>query len=360
MLAEASAKAAAKAAKETRPGLSLKDVERTAAAEGLVLWRDSQSKTGFRGVYREKPPDRKKVRFKAELRGEGTGDHVSRKVGYFATAHEAALAIARRLGPEEAAARVNGPKRNQAGWVWKAANELSAIEAMAQAAEEGLTLLPADGSGSKFWAVKRTPAQTAPRWHVQVPVGVAYAREHLAGTSASVCGTLHLGSFASEEAGALALARRLRDDSPLHAHVMALRKRPRERRDTAQGRRPGQVECDGAEVDTRLWSGAYEAGWRVRSPSAAAAKRGHWRYVSPGGMIHRTRAAAAVASEDARKRQRTERSDDEDNAMLAVEASMVEAWSDDDDEAEVLESKLALPCLSDALAAHLLYTISAA
>ena len=77
-------------------------------------------------------------------------------------------------------------------------------------------------------------------------------------------------------------------------------------------------------------------------------------------MIHRTRAAAAVASEDARKRQRTERSDDEDNAMLAVEASMVEAWSDDDDEAEVLESKLALPCLSDALAAHLLYTISAA
>jgi len=360
VLAEASAKAAAKAAKETRPGLSLKDVERTAAAEGLVLWRDSQSKTGFRGVYREKPPDRKKVRFKAELRGEATGDHVSRKVGYFATAHEAALAIARRLGPEEAAARVNGPKRNQAGWVWKAANELSAIEAMAQAAEEGLTLLPADGSGSKFWAVKRTPAQTAPRWHVQVPVGVAYAREHLAGTSASVCGTLHLGSFASEEAGALALARRLRDDSPLHAHVMALRKRPRERRDTAQGRRPGQVECDGAEVDTRLWSGAYEAGWRVRSPSAAAAKRGHWRYVSPGGMIHRTRAAAAVASEDARKRQRTERSDDEDNAMLAVEASMVEAWSDDDDEAEVLESKLALPCLSDALAAHLLYTISAA
>ena len=102
VLAEASAKAAAKAAKETRPGLSLKDVERTAAAEGLVLWRDSQSKTGFRGVYREKPPDRKKVRFKAELRGEGTGDHVSRKVGYFATAHEAALAIARRLGPEEA------------------------------------------------------------------------------------------------------------------------------------------------------------------------------------------------------------------------------------------------------------------
>ncbi|EOD28380.1 hypothetical protein EMIHUDRAFT_353403, partial [Emiliania huxleyi CCMP1516] len=32
VLAEASAKAAAKAAKETRPGLSLKDVERTAAA----------------------------------------------------------------------------------------------------------------------------------------------------------------------------------------------------------------------------------------------------------------------------------------------------------------------------------------
>ena len=358
---EVLAEASAKAAKETRPGLSLKDVERTAAAEGLVLWRDSQSKTGFRGVYREKPPDRKKVRFKAELRGEGTGDHVSRKVGYFATAHEAALAIARRLGPEEAAARVNGPKRNQAGWVWKAANELSAIEAMALVAEEGLTLLPADGSSSsKFWAVKRTPAQTAPRWHVQVPVGVVYAREHLAGTSASVCGTLHLGSFASEEAGALALARRLRDDSPLHAHVTALRKRPRERRDTAQGRRPGQVECDGAEVDTRLWSGAYEAGWRVRSPSAAAAKRGHWRYVSPGGMIHRTRAAAAVASEDARKRQRTERSDDEDNAVLAVEANMVEAWSDDGDEAEVLESKLALPCLSDALAAHLLYTISAA
>ena len=33
------------------------------AAEGLVLWRDSPSKTGFRGADREKPPDRKKVRF---------------------------------------------------------------------------------------------------------------------------------------------------------------------------------------------------------------------------------------------------------------------------------------------------------
>ena len=67
-----------------------------AAAEGLVLLR-AENATGFKGVFRNNRPAKP---FQAKLKRDGSQDHL----GYFATAEEAALAVARFLGPEGVAA----------------------------------------------------------------------------------------------------------------------------------------------------------------------------------------------------------------------------------------------------------------
>ena len=93
-----------------------------AAAEGLTLLRveNPRSSTGFKGVTRggnsRKP-------FHAQLT-RGGRNHL----GNFATAEEAALAVARFLGPEGVAAALAAP--------------MTAAEAHAAAAAEGLSLLP--------------------------------------------------------------------------------------------------------------------------------------------------------------------------------------------------------------------------
>ena len=94
---------------------------RQAEAEGLTL-QPSDNAAGYRGVFKD---SRLAKPFQAAVRRAGKNVHL----GYFATAEEAALAYART---PEAQAEVANPK----------AAPLTAEEAVAQAAAEGLTLEP--------------------------------------------------------------------------------------------------------------------------------------------------------------------------------------------------------------------------
>ena len=102
-----------------------------ADAEGLLLVR-AENPTGFKGVNRggggSKP-------FQAKLRHDGSYKHL----GNFATAEEAALAVARLLGREGVAAALAADEA-------KALEPapMSAAEAHAAAVAEGLALLRAE------------------------------------------------------------------------------------------------------------------------------------------------------------------------------------------------------------------------
>ena len=63
-----------------------------AAEEGLALVR-AENSTGFKAVFRNNSPAKP---FQAKLKHDRSQDHL----GYFATAEEAALAVARFLGQE--------------------------------------------------------------------------------------------------------------------------------------------------------------------------------------------------------------------------------------------------------------------
>ena len=226
------------------------EVEQAAQAEGLTLVPNASAPTGYHGVavnleshsrpYRAQLPGR-------DNRKSGSGGHV----GYFASAHEAALAIARKLGPHKSAEMAR-QRRNCAGWEMIDAFELTSETARRIAAEEGLSLRRKHKSGD-FWGVHEGAALT-PRWIAQIPVGPDFpiveatqdcassSAPHLGaslgdtpkwrsrdrvvhnGHKAKVCkdGTLYLGSHASAEAAALTVARRLRDDHKLLASVTKL------------------------------------------------------------------------------------------------------------------------------------------
>ena len=82
------------AAKPDSPAqLTLEEVERLAAAEGLTLER-TESTSGFKGVSYDAGKKSKPYQAKPKIGGR------SNHLGMFVTAEEAALAIARFLGPE--------------------------------------------------------------------------------------------------------------------------------------------------------------------------------------------------------------------------------------------------------------------
>ena len=78
------------------------EMHAAAAAEGLTLVR-SENSAGFKGVSHD--PKRASKPFHANLRHGGRSNHL----GTFATAEEAALAVARFLGPEGGAAAPTPP-----------------------------------------------------------------------------------------------------------------------------------------------------------------------------------------------------------------------------------------------------------
>ena len=98
-----------------------------AAAEGLELLRSAENATGFKSVNRNSG----RGPFKAHP-WHGGRQH---NLGYFTTAEAAALAIARFLGPEGIAAAL-APEPAP----------MTAAEALAAAAAEGLALLRAENA----------------------------------------------------------------------------------------------------------------------------------------------------------------------------------------------------------------------
>jgi len=143
-----------------------------AEAEGLTLV-EADNKAGYFGVYLKKPGKPKPYQA-AVKRG---GKKVS--LGYFATAEEAALCIAR--SPEGRAAA----KRPAA------APPLTSEEARQQAQAEGLTLQKADTKAGYFGVCLAFPGKPKP-YKAQVK---------RAGT------IVYLGSFATAEEAALCIAR---------------------------------------------------------------------------------------------------------------------------------------------------------
>jgi hypothetical protein len=118
--------------------LSADEARAAAAAEGLELVTSSGNVTGFKGVYKGKR------KYGVMIRENGKEHHLGR----FATPEEAALCYARYIGPERAAAwaaeaRVAAPQ------------PLTADEARAAAAAEGLELVPSSSNETGFRGVKK-------------------------------------------------------------------------------------------------------------------------------------------------------------------------------------------------------------
>ena len=159
------------------PPLTADEARAAAAAEGLELVPSSRSETGFKGVRTSLS------KFIAEVNENGT----TLGLGTFATAEEAALGYARSIGAERAAAEAAGARR-EGQWL------LSADEARAAAASEGLNLVLSSSTNSGFEGV------------CKLKTGKYSARVKENGKM------LHLGSsFATAEVAALCCARRVRE-----------------------------------------------------------------------------------------------------------------------------------------------------
>ena len=117
-----------------------------AAAEGLALLR-AENATGFKGVNRGGKHTSKP--FQAQLKRGGRMEYK----GIFATAEEAALAVARFLGPEGVAAALVPPE--------PAAAPMTAAEAHAAADAEGLLLVRAENP-TGFKGVNRAGGGSKP------------------------------------------------------------------------------------------------------------------------------------------------------------------------------------------------------
>lgn len=285
------------AVKATKAAVSMteEEVKLAARAEGLTLLLSSTVATGYHGVA--KKADCKSRPYRAQLPGrsnrkQGSGGDLGR----FASAHEAALAIARKLGPDMSAEMAR-PRRN--GWVLVESRELSSSEATRIAEEEGLSLRRKYKSDS-YWGVYQRPGtpESTPRWLATIYVGRGHSREYKtdkamgedsAGASSSgraesfpggafrspadrelraqhqtwvekalrKGGVLNLGSHASSEAAALTIARLLRNDQKLMAIVTKVQKKARETQhsaiSSAAGKRkrvePIDEECEDEESD---------------------------------------------------------------------------------------------------------------
>ena len=164
--------------------MSAAEAHAAAAAEGLaplpasVSTGGRKSKTGFWGVHRS-PNDADMRPFRATPYHGGRQRHL----GSFATAEEAALAVARFLGPAGVAAVLAPPAPEPA--------PMTAADAHAAAAEEGLALLRAENAAG-FKGVSRTGGSASKPFQAQLMLGGR---------------TNYLGYFATAEEAALAVAR---------------------------------------------------------------------------------------------------------------------------------------------------------
>ena len=169
-------RAAAKVAETRGKGpqpLTADEARAAAAAEGLELLPSSSNETGFKGVSKHHG------KYKAEVKENGMQHHL----GTFATPEEAALCYAKRIGAERAAARAAEARGEYA-------KPLTADEARAAAAAEGLELVPSPTSDTGFRNVRFIDG----KYRAQI-------REQ--GKKR------HLGTFATPEEAALCYARHI-------------------------------------------------------------------------------------------------------------------------------------------------------
>ena len=166
LLLERQAKPLAEPAAARGSSLTADEARTTAAEEGLMLV-PANNETGFKGVRREwiatnRPGSSKRRgaaggRFRARFT---TGGSRAEDLGAFDTAEEAALVYARRIGKDASMAQM------------MAQRSLTAEEAIAQAAAEGLTLvLGSSKTGYKGVCFDRDTANGKRRF-------VAHAHEH--------------------------------------------------------------------------------------------------------------------------------------------------------------------------------------
>ena len=165
-----------------------------ASAEGLSLVR-AETPTGFKGVVRFNNNNRRKP---FQARWDDNGRKTS--LGMFATAEEAALAVARHLGPE-------GVRRALGS------TAMTPAEAHATAEAEGLTLLPSATSSTGFKYVSKQARKRKP-FKAQL---MCDGRRH------------SMGYFQTAEEASLAAARFLKDSGGSG--------RPGNKMPTARGRR---------------------------------------------------------------------------------------------------------------------------
>jgi len=166
---------AAAAAARAEVSMTAEEAQRLAAAEGLVLVRSSSNAMGFVGVFNHRPGRPKP--YQARQRRDGKMQHL----GYFATVEEAALAVARALGPEACAAAA----------ATRADVPMTAEEALGKAEAEGLVLERSDNATGFVGVFKKLPGQGKPY----------EARRKRDGKCQN------LGCFATAEEAALAVAR---------------------------------------------------------------------------------------------------------------------------------------------------------
>lgn len=322
--------AAAARASDLAATMTAEHAAQIAEAEGLTLPVNPQAPCGYQGVHHKALAHTKG--FSAHLPGQ----KASRYVGCFGTPHAAALAIARKLGPAASAALAQ-ERRNCAGWLLTELSEMSAPEARRLAKEEGLTLRHSHGQPKKLWGVRQSTA-VSQRWVAQIFVGVRGYETITAGGDPSPAtaatkdgstarsgrslgaitpsGQLNLGSFASAEAAALALARRLRDDPALAARVQDLQQKAVDRvqpdRRTSCKRRRAS---DPVERASRA-SGARPPSWLLPGDHAAWCDE---RSDDPEGL------------DDSGN----DHNDVEGGEVVEVQEVEVEVWSDGDEGADV-------------------------
>ena len=170
--AERTAAEAAEARRKKQQPLTADEARAAAAVEGLELVPSSSNETGFRDVAKHGG------KYRAHIRENGKTRHLS----IFATPEEAALCYARHVGAERTAAEAAEARR-------KKQQPLTADEARAAAAAEGLELMPSSSNETGFKGVRKMG-------------GKYYANN---------CVLRYLGCFATPEEASLARARYIRD-----------------------------------------------------------------------------------------------------------------------------------------------------
>jgi len=188
---EARAAVAAAAAPPAPPPLTAEEALRQAEAEGLTLVRSESSSTGYKGVAffdsnRSKP-------YQAKVKRGGK----TMSLGFFATAEEAALAVAR-----DSAAHAAAPHPPASSAEPPPPLPMTAEEALRQAEAEGLTLLKSESSSTGYKGVS---------WQKRPEATPYQAKLRRGGQSVA------LGTYATAEEAALVVAQELAALPPAQA-----------------------------------------------------------------------------------------------------------------------------------------------